>query len=60
MSGQPERPKRSDQLPEEGPESVVVDDLPAGDRRSSEEELREQGEDGGAADGDAERLDGTP
>ncbi|MGI8800564.1 MAG: hypothetical protein ACR2KV_00085 [Solirubrobacteraceae bacterium] len=37
-----ERPKRSDQLPEEGPESVVPDDAPGG----SEEELAEQGEEG--------------
>ncbi len=45
-----ERPKRSDQLPEEGPESVVPDDAAGGaDPRSSEGELIEEG-DGGAAD----------
>jgi hypothetical protein len=42
MSSDEERPKRSDQLPEEGPESVVPDDVPQDDPRSSEEELREQ------------------
>ena len=36
-----ERPKRSDQLPEEAPESVVPDDVPPGDPESAEAELRE-------------------
>lgn len=36
-----ERPKRSDQLPEEAPESVVPDDVPPGDPQSAEAELRE-------------------
>jgi hypothetical protein len=42
MSTEEERPKRSDQLPEDGPESVVPDDVPAEDPRSSEGELEEQ------------------
>jgi hypothetical protein len=44
-----ERPKRSDQLPEEGPESVVPDDAVGGGSRSAEGELSEQGH-GEAAD----------
>jgi hypothetical protein len=55
MSTEEERPKRSDQLPEDGPESVVPDDVPAEDPRSSERELEEQehGDGGPAATGGA-------
>jgi hypothetical protein len=52
MSTDEERPKRSDQLPEDGPESVVPDDVPAEDPRSSEAELEEpEHGDGPAATG---------
>jgi hypothetical protein len=47
MSTEEERPKRSDQLPEDGPESVVPDDVPAEDPRSSEGELEDQEQGGG-------------
>ncbi|MEA2298878.1 MAG: hypothetical protein QOF77_1814 [Solirubrobacteraceae bacterium] len=75
MSTEDERPKRSDQLPEDGPESVVADDVPAADSRSAEADVRQGDGDpggsgggagtgpGGAAgsgDGDGDRLDGTP
>jgi hypothetical protein len=39
-----ERPKRSDQLPEDGPESVVPDDVPPGDDESAEADLGDQDE----------------
>lgn len=47
-----ERPKRSDQLPEDGPESVVPDDVPPDQPESAEEDVRKPGppaEPGGAA-----------
>jgi hypothetical protein len=43
MSTDEPRPKRSDQLPEDGPESVVPDDVPAGDPESAEQEVKESG-----------------
>jgi hypothetical protein len=39
-----ERPKRSDQLPEDGPESVVPDDVAPDEDESAEADLREQDE----------------
>ncbi len=39
MTTDEERPKRSDQLPEDGPESVVPDDVPAGEPESAESDV---------------------
>jgi hypothetical protein len=39
MSTREERPKRSDQLPEDGPESLVPDDVPPEDPESAEHEV---------------------
>ncbi len=60
MSPDEERPKRSDQLPEDGPESVVPDDAPPGDASSSEEELREQGDPDAASDRQPGRTGDPP